>query len=452
MRRKPYLIIGWVLTFFVTIGGLIYSLTGDKLAFCYFQYNPPSEGGTVSKLYFKAEYDSAVCLDTNVYSMIEPDGLILGVVLLLQNIAYITADVSIDSMSIEWAQREHPKTRGRIQTNNYVSRALGFVLSALMIGFGMNSEPFGGDFSGDLGVAGVFAVQATVIACQFPFHYFFIEDRLGESEKVPMKEQFRKLLELCSDKAFGFLMLFNLVYGLMVYVNPKAASNVRVSWVDMPPLINSFNNVWGNVVAAVMIGVSGVYLTNWNWRILQGFSTVAKVFIGLLYIPIIYLGVRSPWYYIFVQMDDTAISYISYMVNMWAVNELSKKGLEGTAFSMCTTTNNVALTTASVFLTNAIGNPWPSLQKLTGPTAKDDYMRNYAVVSVIHVLSCFALPMLPNQKADAHRRREKWGSSTKFGIMILTLSAFVTLWALSTTIGSMFCPAHKVFGGDSDTC
>merc|ERR1712226_632260 len=62
------------------------------------------------------------------------------------NFGYVLADVAMDSLSVEYAKREHPDRKGEIQGLCYTIRAFGFLVAFCLTGFGFNGKVFLGDF------------------------------------------------------------------------------------------------------------------------------------------------------------------------------------------------------------------------------------------------------------------------------------------------------------------
>ena len=470
-RRKPYLVLGWTLCTIATLAAAISIFSGPTTESC---YPTPGQGPS---------YPSSApeCMGVRTYTVHEFSGTLFGTFLLIQNLCYMFADVAMDSLSIEWARREPAAKRGKIQTCNYVCRAVGFVVASIVVGFGFNYPPFGGTWDSGLSLAVYFFILAGVQAVCLPFFVLFREDQIPAADllelcsqesglhtsstdsDITMKadhrqvatcgQKFGELYKQCSNKAYGSLIFFNLFFGLCLYTLPVAQQNIKSSgFVHMTPEMNALNQVWGNFVMGVTLALSGAFLANKSWRIVSAIMVILLVCVGLLFIPIIYGGLASPWYYMFITMDGTIVQNIGYLVSMWASNELVLPGLEGTAYALTTTATNVSMTLAQVFLTNAIGSMFPSLADLEGSNVKNEYMYNYAIVSAINLLAIAFLPLLPRQKAHAQERLIKWGSDGRFGIALIVLLATMLVWTLSTTIGSMICPHMTIWGGDGSGC
>mmetsp|Transcript_5281 Transcript_5281/g.9354 ORF Transcript_5281/g.9354 Transcript_5281/m.9354 type:complete len:561 (-) Transcript_5281:20-1702(-) len=447
MRRKPYLILGWILCVCATIAMIVFILTGAKSQACYTK-NP--EGGYTKHLLPES---AEICTGRKIYDLSNFDGFIFALFLLFQNIGYMFADVSMDSLSIEWARRESEAGRGQIQANNYVARSVGFMLTALIIGFGFNYAPYGGEWESGLSLEAYFILLACIQAAGLPFYFWLQDDKVSSCEVPSFKEQTKSVYELLSNKGFATLILFNLLFGICNYTMGVGQNNVPNDWISMQPCIKALNNVWTYVLMIVTLWFSGRYLRGISWRWLQSISVFLVVLCGALYLPMAYGHLRTPLYYIFINTDTTIVQNIGYMITMWSVNELALDGLEGTSLALATTMTNVAMTLAQTYVTNMLGKPFPDLQQLAGPNVTHQYVMNYVVVSVVNLSALLFLWLLPNQKEDARARKENWGNSKKFGIFMITFCFLLIAFNLLVVMGGMLCPGSPVFGGQgTDGC
>ncbi|KAF1789442.1 Folate-biopterin transporter [Phytophthora cactorum] len=73
------------------------------------------------------------------------------VLMMLATLGYVIADVAADGVVVEYAQREPVAIRGRTQTAIYTVRSIFSIFGSVLVGFGLSSPPYGGDF--DFGIS-----------------------------------------------------------------------------------------------------------------------------------------------------------------------------------------------------------------------------------------------------------------------------------------------------------
>ena len=87
------------------------------------------------------------------------------------------------------------------------------------------------------------------------------------------------------------------------------------------------------------------YLINRNWRHTQYGSTIAAALLGLLWILPYYDvgGTMSPWFTIFIDLDQGFAQGLTQILYSMAVIELAVPGLEATTYELIITVGNTAL-------------------------------------------------------------------------------------------------------------
>mmetsp|Transcript_15012 Transcript_15012/g.24415 ORF Transcript_15012/g.24415 Transcript_15012/m.24415 type:complete len:561 (-) Transcript_15012:26-1708(-) len=446
-RRRPYVLIGWIGCLLATIGCACMCLFGKQKEACY-----------ISEPDYQIIVPNAtnpnICAEQGlkVYKTPEFSPFMFTLLLLFQNLTYMIADVASDSLSIEWAKREPEESRGQIQSNNYVFRMVGFVISNFVLGFGLNYKAYGGPWESGLSLGGYYIIVSCLILVSLPFFYWIEDETVSKVDTPSLGTQFGSVRSLFSMKAYAALILFSFIWNMTSCVMPEGQTLVSGTWVNLTPLVSALNKAFGNFLQGLALYLAGRFFRGFNWRKLTVATIIFVVISFCLYIPMAYGYLRSPLFYIFVSSDTSFVQNINYMVSLWATNEIAPYGLEGTTYALVTSIGNVAQSLSQAFITNMVGKIWPSQANLEGANVAQDFMLNTVVVCLIMFCGAFALPLLPSQKANARYRRDNWGLNKTMGDIALSVVAFLCAWCLFITFMGMSCPGYWLYGGPGDSC
>lgn len=175
---------------------------------------------------------------------------------------------------------------------------------------------------------------------------------------------------------------------------------------------------------------------------------------GLLSLLIVYDVTRSPALWVFTNVDQAALFYVGFLVSIWSTTEMAPPGLEGTAISISTTASNAAGPLATK-ISNLIGAQFENLNSEDNfldesiqSEVQSQYVFNLFIIIAINLSGLMFLWLLPNQRKEAKRRYENWGSSFAFGIASLAIILFAMSYGSSTNIQTVICPCLESNDGD----
>jgi hypothetical protein len=457
LRRKPYIVFGWVFSSITTALQAIYITANETTTYC---FGGKDEDYAALATFPKADLDNGVqaCpsntyYQCNAFNKENFSGTLLVVFMFFTNFAYMFADVAADALAVEYAKREIPSERGRIQSYNYVCRFGSTIVMTIITGFGLNTPLYGGDFSSGITLS-QFMWFSTIAQVVFLPLYFIMEEKKVDPKLVTsVGFKLNGVWQLLMNKAFASLMIFQVFYNLFTGIGPVGSGGLAAFWVEANSLQNAFASVFVYIAVTLTIYINGKYFSNYSWRCLQSFGLITSTVMGLLTLLIVYNVTRDPWFWIFTQVDSTVLSMIGWLTAIWATNEMAPPGLEGTALAIATTSSN-ASGALSTYFRNLIGGQFKLRGKAryTDPEQQENTQRDWAINLLITMaINLFALSflwLLPNQKAQARRRYQTWGSSIAFGFLGLGIILFAMFYGSITNIATLLCSCSEAWGGD----
>ncbi|RLN98945.1 hypothetical protein BBJ28_00008768 [Nothophytophthora sp. Chile5] len=132
-RRRPYLVIGWALSFICCLLMAVLPLGEPYYGDAALEDIPESE--------WTAEQQALINYEA------PGRGVKLIILFMLAHLGTIVAYGAADGYMVELAQREPEAIRGTVQTNVEMVSALFGIVASFMTGLGLNSEAYGGSFS-----------------------------------------------------------------------------------------------------------------------------------------------------------------------------------------------------------------------------------------------------------------------------------------------------------------
>lgn len=199
------------------------------------------------------------------------------------------------------------------------------------------------------------------------------------------------------------------------------------------------------------------YLINRNWRHTQYGSTIAAALLGLLWILPYYDvgGTMSPWFTIFIDLDQGFAQGLTQILYSMAVIELAVPGLEATTYELIITVGNTALlingiiSTQLLFPLQSVGcdkeqNCPANEVDVTSKAAfrASDGPHRYTVynlvMTAISICACLVFTQfLPRSKEECHvwkRQGEQAGTSSLRGKVLLAIVIVVSMYGITVAI------------------
>jgi len=201
------------------------------------------------------------------------------------------------------------------------------------------------------------------------------------------------------------------------------------------------------------------YLIRRNWRITQYCSVIFSAVLGFLWFFAYWDvgGTRTPWFTIFVDLDQSFAQGIAQVLFSMAVIELSKPGQEATTYELVITVANAAKTLCSVIGTQLLSPMGASdcsepdtndcSDDSVDTYSTDTYLdsggpirySNYSLLVIsIMVASAFAFtPFLPSgiEECDAWSKKgDLMGTSVTRGKLTLVMAIIIMGYGISASI------------------
>lgn len=435
LRRKPYLLLGWLIAVGCSTALALTAQLSGTTQICQddARQKVPCNG---SQAYGPFE----IC-DLSVNSLI--------IFMIANNFGYVMADVAMDSLVIEYAQKEPPEERGAIQGWCYTTRALGFVVSYAITGFGLNGPAYGGSFSAELPLADFLWILVGLQAVGLPWWLALHEERVDPST-LGASVSARKAVELMQNKTFSKLMIFNVIMNMSQLVTVNARNTVLAIWVKMTPLVNSLDSVLQQFIMMLTLAAAAKWFKSYNWRSLLVFGTLFYIAIMFLFWLVVFDVVRNPWLVIFIDGDQTFAQNIGYLVVMWAVVEMAPPGIEGTTLALTTTVGNAGQSLGSYVVMAFNAMFALNREDIVGDSmyTRYQYMFNALACMAMQCVFILFIAWMPTQNLDARQKYLGGGKSNAWGVVAFAFVVVALTWGIGSTLAALACPCSRILGGD----
>ena len=258
-HRKPYMILGWALTF---VGSLSIAVLGS------FGIKLPLE--------------------------------IVASIFLAITLAYIIADCAADAAIVAYTAFEPEETRGSLVTTAYLIRFCATILSSSILAFLFNGPPTQGTFSFGLTTAQLLWVVVGTVGLLIGPTLPLLKEPLEAHEQIPIRERLLQFQRLMSQPAAYRIALAMTGLTALSLVTNNASTNANAAWFHMTPLQFGISSAINNVVLSLGMWLFRRYLLNVDWRISFAAGIVGMQLLGLVYLLTIYRPTfRNGWWIVF---------------------------------------------------------------------------------------------------------------------------------------------------------
>ncbi|OQS03101.1 transmembrane protein [Thraustotheca clavata] len=415
-RRKSYMLIGWTLT----LAFMIVLATMDMGP----PYDPSAE-------------DNEAVLDK---------GGLVAILFGLATISYVIADVPADALVVQVAQQEPMATRGRMQSLIYMLRTLAAAVAAALVGFGLNSKNFAGNYSWDIGINTIFIIFAIFPCCfMIPITIIFIEDNMPEDDSniATLSAYFSHCWILVQKRVTWQVMIFNFLFNFLNSgITSTAAPYVMLVWAKVENVNNQLTTIVGNLLFASALAIMGRYGTMWSWHWVIIITTIAaNVIDAIVQYATIYNVLRNQWFYVGVPLTENLPYAMQFIVSSFLIVELADIGNEGVLYGLMTTVSNLPSVFGPVVANAIFGSFQVDEESIRSDTS---YVRNqvaytYLIYYGTTVLACFCVPLLPNQKPALHQlqQRDRAHYPIVGGTVVFACFA-ILIYSIAASLLSMF--------------
>ena len=351
----------------------------------------------------------------------------------LATLGYVIADVAADGLLAEIAKREQKHARGTVQTNVYLVRAIGGVISSVMVGFGMNGKQYSGTFDRSMSFSDVCFVLATVSLCMIPVALFVV----FETKKQSNSYYFSSCYSTLCKKCMFYIVLYSLLHTSLGNINTTADGFVMKEWAGVHNLQAQISNIVGNCIFIVGLIIVKRYMRQMNWRTVIAQSTVLLALIDALFTYLtVYDIVRNQYFYLGETVVTMVPAAVRFMVTSFLVVEVAPDGQEGMMYSLLTMLQNLG-GPFSRAISNQIFALFDGLSTQSNYVADTASFRNTVALSYGLSYGCSVgalvlLPLIPRQQDETKHRLQHWAHSKWYGRLSIVL--IVTAWVYSVTL------------------
>ena len=432
-RRRPYMVIGWTMCFAFLL--LMAILPVDDPFHLDLSYRDVKAADIPAHL--KNENAPA-------------SGAKYILLMMFASLGYVIADVAADGMVVEFAQREPEATRGTTQTMIYLTRTIFSIFSAALIGFCMNGQVYGGEFTWSLQFNHMMAILAVAAAIIIPLSIFCIQEEKVEKENFAMR--CREMWTILQQRAIWQIMAMKFFSGIFSNFGAAPGTLVQRHWAHVQPLNDTVFSIVGTLVFAATLWITKKYGLNWDWRMTILWTTIITIIIdSVVSFLTIFDVVRNQWFWLGVPILEELPVGIRFIISTYVVVEVAEKGHEGATYGLLTTISNLSIPLAASFYKNvdAYFNAFRDDVIRDDSDARWQVAYTFIIMYVMKMISLAFLPLLPRQKKEAQELKRTGGSNRTAGMIAIIIAGLSLIWSITTNLLSIF-PATsclKIAGG-----
>lgn len=437
-RRRAYMVVGWLLCFAMLL----------ILVFVHqvppFYTDRTLRGKDLSKIP-RSELVGRINWDA-------PNaGATYIVLMTLASIGYLTADVASDGMVVEFAQREPERVRGNIQSTIYLVRSVAMILSALLVGFGLNGADYGGSFDWSFTMPQLLLIFALTGLCAIPGAVWFIHE-----PPTTQRQSFRKYIAqfwyLVQNTAMLQIMAYRFFSGIFDGFTVTASDPIQRYWARVHPLNESLFSVFGLCVFSVALYATKKFGLQWNWRFVIASTVVCVVAIdAVVGMLTIWDVIRSQWFWLGTPILEELPAAMNFLVSTFVVVEMAEIGNEAAVYGLLTTIGNLSSPFASCISKNVNAFFDVSVDDIVSDTTHVRWQVTWTflIAYLMKLLSLGWLVLLPRQKRETQELKRSARHSVWGGVAAITIGVFALIWSIVTNLMSIFpsTACLKVAGG-----
>eukprot|EP00747_Dinoflagellata_sp_TGD_P008517 gnl/TRDRNA2_/TRDRNA2_118145_c0_seq1.p1 gnl/TRDRNA2_/TRDRNA2_118145_c0~~gnl/TRDRNA2_/TRDRNA2_118145_c0_seq1.p1 ORF type:complete len:563 (+),score=56.63 gnl/TRDRNA2_/TRDRNA2_118145_c0_seq1:80-1768(+) len=458
-RRKPYMVLGWI-----ACAAALAQLSLQGLPEPYWCRDADGNYITKCSADDPASMSSPACKHNVGQASPTPAvpcnpaaaelGGGLAALLCLVCFGSMVAEVAADGLTVTYAQREPLERRGYTQATVYMIRTVGSGSVTLLIAFGMNGKEYNGSFSWGLSFPTVCSILVLPCIVMVPVSWLCVDE--PRVEKTPsLREYTQGVWALIQSGAFFAVIVFSVVYSSIGGIGTTAGVMIQRYWAKVQNLQNQIVSLLTLALFTAGLSYTRSHLLNYSWRKL---TLVTNMFL-ILVDPVfsfftVFDVLRSQYFYLGESFLVGIPVAVQFMVMSFFVVEAADADNGGLVYGLLTTALNLGRTAATPLSNEIFGMFRPRLSNAANYIADTPSFRKTVAWSIVlgymfTVLSFVFLPLLPDQKLDAQRRKSTWPHRRCYGIVTLFLVTTTWLYTVSVTVLTMFPETQclKLVGG-----
>ncbi|GMF09163.1 unnamed protein product [Phytophthora lilii] len=362
----------------------------------------------------------------------------------------VIADVAADGVVVEYAQREPISVRGRTQTTIYTVRSIFTIFGSILVGFGLSSPPYGGNF--DFGISFPICSIILSVCCVpvIPITWFFVTEKRVDTPDLG--KYMVVLWKMLQSRAVYQVIAYSFFSGVFSGISYVAADPVTMYWARATSFNISISQIVGSGMTATTLIFMGHFGLDWDWRRVIIITTIAVIALDSVCTMLTtWAIVRNQWFWLGLPIVETIPSSVNFIVSSFVVVELAGKGNEAAIYGLLTTVGNLS-NPFSATLTKAIDEPFAVNNRdilNDSRTTRRDVTITVLISYISKLLSLLFLVLLPRQKAQTQVLKRSGQSSKVLGGVTVVYCVFALLWSLLINLLGIFESTRclKIVGG-----
>lgn len=425
-RRRPYMIMGWL-------------LTGLGLGLCTVV---PLDESYLDPLTHEVQNVNAPA-----------QGLTYICLLILATTGIALAMVADDGMMVELAQREPESSRGQLQSTIYFLRMFSGGCAYVFTGIVFNGREYGGSSSWSLSFPMVMGLAAIVSWATIPFTWFYLheprmimnedgQDKLTTTTRMTVRSrscigQAWELWELVQKRAIWQVMVFFFVSGFFFSWGCTPQPIVKKVWAKVEPLTESICAIVGSAIFSFSLLLARRYCLQMSWRVILLSTCLLVVSLDSVVSMLTIFNVyRNQWFWLGVPILEQIPGGVNYLIASLIVVEIAEPGYESSTYALITTVKNLTGPFAGTISknVNAYFHAFQDDVEQDTPNARLHVMYCFALMYVMHLAGNLWLFLLPRQKHEAQALRQCGGKNPVAGALVIGTFIFALLWSIVTNV------------------
>ncbi|POM78511.1 Transmembrane protein [Phytophthora palmivora] len=351
--------------------------------------------------------------------------------MMLASLGYMIADVASDGLVVEFAQREPENIRGNIQSTVYLVRSVAMIMAALLVGFGLNGEDYGGSFSWSFSMSQLMLIFSLLSLVAIPAAVWLIQEPPIGDQIPQFREYMHSLWVLIQNSAMVQILAYRFFSGIFDGFTITAGDPIQRYWASVHPLNESLFSVLGLVVFSAALYITKQIGLGWSWRRVIAWTSVSVIVLdGIVGMLTVWDVLRSQWFWLGTPILEELPQAMNFLVSTFVVVELAELGNEAAVYGLLTTVSNLSSPFASCISKNVnalfdVG--------VTDIIHDSEHVRwqvtwTYVIAYTMKLLSLAWLPLLPRQKRETQALKRQARSWFWGGVATVSIFIFALLW------------------------
>lgn len=348
------------------------------------------------------------------------------------------AQASATGLLIDYAKREPEEKRGTAQMNLSMVHQLGGFCATFLTAFGFNGTLYTGSVkqSDQLSFRQLSGILLGLSAVTLLSTCCFVQELPRKAEKQDVKRQARASWDLLGNKGFFFVAAYNFLRSSVFSISTPAVSYIGLQWADVKMLQRQFSNLMCILATVLGYWVARKYCLQASWRKIMCVATVFTLAVDAVqqYCTIFDI-IRSPYFYLGEPLVAVIPQAATDLVTTLLANELADDTNGALVSGILGTVSSVGAPVGTVLSNQIFGEFKPDLNIRKNFIDDTDQFRrtvawSYAIQGAVSIASLFLLFLLPQQKLEARRRKQEWGSHHGFATVTVAVLLASLAYAL----------------------